>query len=396
MRHIAAKISRNLQAKVIHGPLGEDKDASTSPGALGSPLTSPKPVPAPSPSRITTDSSATVNNKSGRVSNHIKMLKTRRKSKPQWIVGHRNLGELRTSFEEDQQKELEDLKGMQIVKNQLSNHWRANRLANRMFNRRVNNSRTKTSILLTGSEPDQEEVVEAMRNMNRFVIEKFLHTQSQNRRVLERLNSRHVRAISDIEVTKAKVRRLSDSSLHEVKIIEEEEKREKMEERRGVKRPYKRASMSSLLDLITAKTETLHNGKTSDKLHKLLERGVQSFRSKKESVSAAISKRVKSKKGRSKEKGGSRRRRRQRKEKENMAACDDDDEATSYKSSGTEEVDSATCTSPPFHSGLTLETLFETTTPVPAKESTESDEATSPLVSDCLLIVHTRNSNLFA
>lgn len=382
-RHIAAKIGRNLQAKLIHGPLGEDKDVSTSkvhsPKALSSPMMSPKPVPAASPSQITADGVAAVNNERGRVGNHQRMLRTRRNSKPRWIVGQRNLGEMHTSFEEDQKKELEDLKSLQIVKTHLSNRRRANNLANRMFNRRVNNSRTKTSILLTGSEPDQEEVMKAMRNMNRFVIEKFLHTQSQNRRVLERLESKHIlRAISDIEVTKAKARHLSDSSLRELKIIEEVEEREKMEERKGVKRPHKRASMSSLHDLITARTETPPSGKTGDKLHKLLERGVQSFRSKKESVSAAISKRAKSKKWRRKEKASSRRRR-WHEEKEKTPAYHDDD---------TEEVEASMCSSPPFHSGLAMETLFKTNTPLPTNKLTDSDKATSPLVSSHVLYTY--------
>ena len=389
--HVAAKIGRNLQAKVVNGPLGKDKDSSItsnsteihirSPQTPTSPLSSQKPV---SPSQSRTESDSAFSEEKGRDRSHLRMRERTKASKHRWFVGRRNLGDVESSFEKDQKKELEELESMQVVKKRLANRRKASHLANRMFNQRVDNRRTKTSILLTGCEPDQEEVMKAMRNMNRFVIEKFLQTQSQNRRVLERLNSRHVKAISDIEVTKAKARRLSDSSVHEVKVIEEEEKREKTEGRRG----RKRSTISSFFSLATDKTETPPTEKSSKKLKSLLEKGVQAFRPKRASTSAAISKGAKHKKGWRNGRFLSRRRRRQLAKEERMAACYDDDEAVS-KSSGTDEVDAASCISPPFYGGVTLDTLFEKSSPVPAKRSIESDGATSPLVSGrCLVQPH--------
>ena len=312
-----------------------------------------------------------------------------------WIVGRKNLGELSSSFEESQKKELEDIKGMQIVKNHLANRRRARSLANRMFNARVNNRRTKTSILLTGSEPDQQEMVEAMRHMNRFVIEKFLQTQSQNRRVLDRLNSIQMKAISDIEVGKAVIRRgeprrRSDSSIHEAMIVEEAEEREKEEERKGVKRPYKRASFSSLSNLLertggTLKAKVEHGMKklthhSSPKRHswKALTHHSSPKRHswKASSQREATSSRKKHK--------GSRRLRWNRVEREKMRSYTDEDE-TFLKSSGTDEVDAAS--SPVFSGGgMTLEPLIEraaldTPATVKDQESAGSDKTISPMVS---------------
>ena len=207
-QYIAAKIERNLQAKVVNGPLGKDRDGSnskilsplTSPKPIPvppfhtSPLTSSKPVPIPLPP-IETDSSAVDDKESD--SDHVR-TSVKSTPKKRWIVGKRALGKFERSFEEAQKKELEDLKGMQIVKNRLANRKKTHSQASRMFNRRVNYSRSKTSILLTGSEPDQEDLMKAMRHMNRFVIDKFLQTQSRNRRVLERLNSIQVLSLIHI------------------------------------------------------------------------------------------------------------------------------------------------------------------------------------------------------
>ena len=295
-----------------------------------------------------------------------------------WIVGRKNLGELSSSLEESQKKELEDIKGMQIVKNHLANRRKARSLANRMFNARVNNRRTKTSILLTGSEPDQQEMVEAMRHMNRFVIEKFLQTQSQNRRVLDRLNSIQMKAISDIVVGKAKgePRRRSDSSIHEAMIVEEAEEREKEEERKGVKRPHKRASFSSLSNLLERTGGTL-KAKVEHGMKKLTHHSSPKRRSWKASLQrGATSNRKKHK--------GSRRLRWNRVEREKVRSYTDEDETFS-KSSGTDEVDAAS--SPMFSGGgMTLEPLMEraalnTPASVKDQESAESDKTISPMVS---------------
>ena len=306
-----------------------------------------------------------------------------RMSKKNWIVGRQTLGKLSSSFEDSQKKELEDIKSMQIVKNHLANRRRARSLANRMFNARVNNSRTKTSILLTGSEPDQEEMVEAMRHMNRFVIEKFLQTQSRNRRVLDRLNSIQTKTISDIEVGKAQIRRVeqvrhrSDSSIHEAMIIEEAEEREKEKEKKGVKRPYKRASFSSLSSLLDRAGGTLKT-KVEHGMKKLTHHS-----SPKRHLLKTSSPRHAS--GRKKKKG-SRRLRSNRAEREKMRSDADEDEIFS-KSSGTDEVDAA---SPMYSSGTTLEPLLEraalVTLAVKDQESTESDKTISPMVSGCATV----------
>ena len=304
-------------------------------------------------------------------------LKTKM-SKKNWVVGRQNFSELNSNFEESQKKELEDIKDMQIVKNHLANRRRARSLANRMFNARVNNSRTKTSILLTGSEPDQEEMVEAMRHMNRFVIEKFLQTQSRNRRVLDRLNSIQMKTISDIEVAKAHtrkqepMRRRSDSSIHEAMIVEEAEERAREEERKGTKRPYKRVSVSSFSSLL---------GRTTDVLKTKFEHGVKKVTHhsspKRRSLTSSSPRAATSRK----KKKGSKRLRWKRAEREKVRSYADEEETFS-KSSGTDEVDTAS----PMYSGLiTLEPLFEKAAPVtPAlkdQESTESDKTISPMVS---------------
>ena len=299
-----------------------------------------------------------------------------------WIVGRKNLGELSSSFEDSQKKELEDIKGMQIVQSHLANRRRARSLANRMFNARVNNRQTKTSILLTGSEPDQQEMVEAMRHMNRFVIEKFLQTQSRNRRVLDRLNSIQMKAISDIQVGKAEIRKgepvrhRSDSSIHEAMIVEEAEEREKEEERKGVKRPHKRASFSSLSNLLertggTLKAKVEHGVKKLTH-HSSPKRHLWKASSPREATS-----------NRKKQKG-SRRLRWNRAEREKMRSYADEDEIFS-KSSSTDEVDAAS--SPVFSGGgMTLEPLmeravFDTPATVKDQESAESDKTISPMVS---------------
>ena len=306
-----------------------------------------------------------------------------KRTKKDWIVGRQNLGELSSSFEESQKKELEDIKGMQIVKTHLANRRRARSLANRMFNARVNNSRTKTSILLTGSEPDQEEMVKAMRHMNRFVIEKFLQTQSQNRRVLDRLNSIQMKTISDIEVGKAQtrkgeqIRRRSDSSVHEAMIVEEAEEREKEEERKGVKRPYKRASMSSFSHLLSKTGATLKT-KVEHGVKKITHHSSPKRYSLKTSYLRDASKHKKKK--------GSRRLRWNRAEREKIQSYADEDEILS-KSSGTDEIDSAS--SPMYGGGITLEPLMEkaalaippTATTPKDQESAESDRTISPMVS---------------
>ena len=392
-KHIAAKICRNLQAKSVNGPLGKGKDTRTSSTSdITSPLTSPKqiPPPPPIPIHIQADSGAS-RDSTRRTSGHNRKAVGRSKlaSKKNWIVGSKNLGEFRSSFEKSQKKELEDIKGMQVVKNHLANRRRARSLAHRMFNTRVNNSRTKTSILLTGSEPDQEEMVQAMRHMNRFVIEKFLQTHSRNRRVLERLNSIQVKTISDVETTKAQnrkleqVRRRSDSSLHEAMIIEEAEERELEEERKGVKRPHKRASFSSFSSFSSLFAT---KDKTSDALKKVWEYGVHgvqklNFRSSSKRHSAAVSTRDVSNR---KKRKGNRRLKWKRAEREKMLFYADEDETFS-KSSGTDEVDTAS----PNYNGTTLEPLMEkaalVTPPVKNQESMEGDKPMSPLVSSCAL-----------
>ena len=290
---------------------------------------------------------------SGRREKLVRRISRKDESKRNWIVGKRTLGVTGASFEEDQKKELKDIKRLQVVRNRLANKRKASYLANRMFNHRVNNSTTKTSILVSGSEPDPEEIIKVMRLKNRFVIEKFLQTQSQNRRVLERLNSRQATAISAIEVGKR--RRRSDSSVHEAMILEETEEREKEEERIGAKRIRKRASLSSFSGLSTRLhvAEKHTNGASEGStLRKVWDRGVQSFRSKKESASSAVKRGLSKFK---KEKGGSRRRlRRQKLKKEEMKDYLDKDDVVS-RSSGTDEVDEAT----PTQIGALLETLLE-------------------------------------
>lgn len=372
-QHIAAKIGRNLQAKVVHGPLGKEKSSQNLPTPpVQSPLTSPKPakIPEPPPIRIESDSSSRVSDKKAK--KHFMLPRKRGSVKRGWVVGRPNFGGMGLIFEKDQQKELEDIKEMQVVKNHLANRWRASHLANHMFNSRVNNKRTKTSILLTGTEPDQKVKMEALRNMNRFVIDKFLQTQSQNRRVLERLNSRQIRTISDIEVGKAKVRRRSDSSVHEAMVLEEAEQREKEEKRRGIKRPHKRASVSSLSSLLKTH-DRKHTEKKIASLKKYWERGVRYARSKKDSASTYISNSIS--KHKEKRNKGSRRSRKQWMQKQKMVSYIDDDEALS-KSSGTGEVELTT----PTLSGPMLEPLFERS--LPADQSKKNDAATSPLVSD--------------
>ena len=304
-------------------------------------------------------------------------------SKRNWVVGRQNFGELNPSFEESQKKELEDIKGMQIVKNHLANRRRAKSLANRMFNARVNNSRTKTSILLTGSEPDQEEMVEAMRHMNRFVIEKFLQTQSQNRRVLDRLNSIQMKTISDIELGMAHIgkqeqmRRRSDSSIHEAMIIEEAKEREKEEKKKGTKRPYKRASFSSFSNLLD-RTGGALKIKFAHGVKKVTHHSSPKRHSLTSSSSRAASSRKKKK--------GSRRLNIADREKVHVQSYVYKDESFS-KSSGTDEVDAA---SPMYGGGITLEPLTEkaalVTPAVKDQESTESDNTISPMVSWCVTV----------
>ena len=349
-QRFAAKIGRNLQSKVVNGPLGKEKDSSISTTPqVQSPLTSPKPIPEPPPFRIQSDSAASASR--GKFKK-LPKKPTKVPSKRGWVVGNRALNEVgSTSFEDSNKKELEDLEELKVVKTHLADRRKASHLARRMFNQRVNNRKTNTSILLSGIEPDQELAMEAMRNMNRFVLDKFLQTQSQNRRVLERLNSKQVRTIADIEAGKAaKLRRRSDTSVHEAMILEETEEKEKEERKKGIKRPYKRASISSFTDLTTLTGKAPPTGsRTVDALKKSWEKGVKYFHSKKESVSASVSKSMSKYKGR-KSSRGSRRVRRRRAHKEDMLVYDNDDEAVS-KSSGTEEVESTT----PTHGGSMLE-----------------------------------------
>lgn len=345
---MAAKIGRNLQVKHVNGPLGREKEKERD-SKTCSPRTSPK-VPPPPPVFAAPDHKG-----SGKRTKIFRGRSRQDETRRNWVVGKRTLGKPNARLEEDEKKELRSINDMQIVKNRLANIRRAKYLANRMFNHRVNNTTSKTSILVTGygTEPDPEEVIEDVRRKNRFVIEKFLQTQSQNRRVFERLNSTHVRSISDIEIGKAEHRRRrSDSSVHEATILEETEEREKEGERRGVKRRVTLSSFPGSSATCTKESRPTNEAGNGGTLKKAWDRGVRNLHSKKEAASAAIKRGVSKFK---KAKTGSRRRlRRKKMKKEEIREYMEGDDVIS-KSSGTDEVDEAT----PKSKGATLETLFE-------------------------------------
>ena len=184
-----AKISRNLLSKALNGPLGDPTRRKSKHGRR---RTSTKQAPA----TTTTDH--------------------------------------KFDFGKAQREELESIRSMKLVQAGRANRDMRSR-ARHMFNHRVDikssesSTRKKSSILVTGFQNnDPKEDAAMFRQESQMLIDSFFDIPTKNQRVLKKLNSEQLQAISDIEVSKVLKRKHDEADLGD---SEKEGKRERVKQK---------------------------------------------------------------------------------------------------------------------------------------------------------------------
>lgn len=190
---IAAKMERTIQAKFVHGPLGiKIKRLSRAHPRDFRPERPPRTIRA---------------SKYRASKRHLSPVRGRN-------VDRHKLRERRGNFEDNEIVELKHLEGIQVLKERAASHTEGDHSGSRLICCRMNNSKTKTSIILTKTKLEHEKATEESRRMNQLVIDQFLHSESHKEHVLQKLDSTHSQDSSSVSILSDLSEKFDISTMH--------------------------------------------------------------------------------------------------------------------------------------------------------------------------------------